>query len=820
MGRAIFCSGFIRNSAAKRWTIKGAILGAAFLVAWPAANATSQPPLQLLIAQAGSSLGKGSREEVQNIQRLLKLLSARYPAKYASVDPRRVDGVFGDDTAVAIRNFQKAAGLTSPPRNNDQLVSEILAALAQISASKPPSGTESKPKPATGTASAKTPPINSPAIPKVSAPKASGATASLGPRVTAPKTSAPEASKTPVPAKPPTVTAPTVRAPAKPKAAAAPKPKSATPEIKPNPPTPAPSKAQAGTGETTANVPPGTNSEEGRRFYFVQVASLRSSQSARREWRRIRDANRAALGAENVYFEKANIKGRGIFYRILVGPVRDRETAAVLCSLLKRNGQTCVTTRRNLSAIKDPNALIPKDPNNPDQRSWLDDDRRLAEGVGVSRPATSPAEDPTTSDRPKTESSAADSSPASQIEKSPAPPRTALKSAPNQTDSDASASSSPEQSKAELEAATRDDPATENEATDQKTEDRKKEEQEDRKVAVAPVPVVPAAPAAKTDAPTDGDSTGKSPAKTPEQATAAAPEKSTATTAVPAPPTGSATSAASPAAGSASSASTSMAVPDTAESARETTQNTEKSASSTDSRDVAIARPQTAPTTPSAAEPSDTEAKAPLINVNIQLDSWDKIAIPAGVALLIIAGVVVYGSRRRKQKSAFAQIFGTDDLSLDLGAGAAGTSETLDALEENFNSDPLRRARRIRDGFLRDVLDGELGEVTPDYSVESAMRINSELKHLLSAKPDDYKSIFLNWMFLSEVGTALNQKDIHIDQLNSDIGHELTLLQNYFKIHLLELDDRHNLRENLPGIFYCLQLPPLRQRETAAISVA
>jgi hypothetical protein len=117
-------------------------------------------------------------------------------------------------------------------------------------------------------------------------------------------------------------------------------------------------------------------------------------------------------------------------------------------------------------------------------------------------------------------------------------------------------------------------------------------------------------------------------------------------------------------------------------------------------------------------------------------------------------------------------------------------------------------------------LDGELGEVTPDYSVESAMRINSELKHLLSAKPDDYKSIFLNWMFLSEVGTALHQKDILIDQLDSDISRELTLLQNYFKIHLLELDDRHSLRENLPGIFYCLQLPPLRQRETAAISVA
>lgn len=791
------------------------MLGAAFLVAWPGADAISEPSSQLLIAQAGSSLGKGSREEVQNIQRLLKLLSGRYPAKYASVDPRRVDGVFGDDTAVAIRNFQKAAGLTSPPRNNDQLVSEILAALARISASKSPSGTVSKPKPASSAASANTPPVNKPAVPKVSPPKRPGTTASLGPRVTAPKTSAPAASKTPAPAKPPTVTAPTVTAPTEPKAAAAPKPKSATPEIKPSPPKPAPSKAQAGTTKTAAKPPPETDSDKGRRLYFVQVASLRSSQSARREWRRIRDANRAALGAENVYFEKANIKGRGIFYRILVGPVRDRETAAVLCSLLKRNGQTCVTTRRNLSAIKDPNAVIPMDPNNPDQRSWLDDDKRLAEGIGVSRPAKSPVEAPTTSEHPKTEPSASDSSPAAPIEKPSAPAQTALKTMPDTTKSDPSDAPSTEQPNVDSEAAKRND-----QATDQKSKDGKKEEEEDRKIAAAPVPSASAAPAEKTDPPADGDATASSPAKPPEQTTADAPEKSTASAAIPTPPTESPKSVAEPAAEPASSGPTSPTVLDTAKSARETTQSPEKSTSPTDTRDVAVARPPTAPTTPSTAEPSDTDAKAPLINVNIQLDSWDKIAIPAGVALLIIAGVVVYGSRRRKQKSAFAQILGTDDLSLDLGANGAGTSETLDALEENFKSDALRHARRIRDGFLRDVLDGELGEVTPDYSVESAMRINSELKHLLSAQPDDYKSIFLNWMFLSEVGTALHQKDIIIDQLDSDIGRELTLLQNYFKIHLLELDDRHNLRENLPGIFYCLQLPPLRQRETAAISVA
>jgi hypothetical protein len=110
------------------------------------------------------------------------------------------------------------------------------------------------------------------------------------------------------------------------------------------------------------------------------------------------------------------------------------------------------------------------------------------------------------------------------------------------------------------------------------------------------------------------------------------------------------------------------------------TRSTDETTSSAGTQDVAIARPAAPPSEPNTAQPTDTKAKTPLINVNIQLDSWDKIAVPAGLALLLIAGVVVYRKRRRKQKSAFAQIFGTDDLSLDLGAHAAGTSKTLDAL--------------------------------------------------------------------------------------------------------------------------------------------
>lgn len=786
-----------------------AIFSAALILLAVTGNATAaDDTARRLIAQASAPVGKGTRAEIQNVQRLLKLLSTRYPGKYAAADPKRVDGVFGEDTAIAIKNFQKASGLSSPPRTNEQLVSEVLAALARMSALKPPAKSKQpkvaataapKEKPAAPTKAAPVPKVTAPPVPKVSAPPVPRPE----PKKKTQAAVAPSAG--PVPK---LVVKPVTKPPAKPSV-----PKVATPTStsKPAKTPPKPVVAKAAPKKPPAPVKQAARTKPGndRLLFFVQVASLRDSQAARREWRRIRDSNRAALGAENVYFEKANIKGRGVFYRILVGPVRDRETAVVLCSLLKRNGQTCVTTRRNLSAIKDPNAVIPSDPNRPDQRSRLADDKKLAEALGVTRPEKPKTTDTSVSKTPKTDAPAADSPP---VTKSGEPAK-APQTAPPVTAADAS-----NQSKSEPDTGKAASPAAAIDETTPKTGSKGKKE-EDTKVAVAPLPVAPPAPPVKADLPADADKADKSTTDLREGTPAAALPKSAGTASIPASPANQNKPDLVSDAKPASSAPSQTAAATTPKNSAEETPGTEKSTAPGGGQEDAIARPAP-PITGSDAAPTDTKATSPLINVNIQLDRWDMIAVPAGLALLLIAGVVVYSKRRRKQKSAFAQLFGTDDLSLGLAAHAAGASESLAALEENFKSDPLRRARRIRDGFLHDVLDGELGEVTPDYSVESAMRINSELKQLLNANPDDYKSIFLNWMFLSEVGTALHQKDIQIEQLDSDIGRELTLLQNYFKIHLLELDDRHSLRENLPGIFYCLQLPPLRQRETAAISVA
>ena len=507
-----------------------ALLPAALILLAVAGTVTAaDDTARRLLAQASAPVGKGTRSEIQNVQRLLKLLSSRYPEKYASADPKRVDGVFGDDTAIAIKNFQKTSGVSTPPRNNEALVSEILAALARMSSLKPKQPQVATPKaqqPAKPKAAA------APAVPKVTAPPV--------PKVVAPPVPRPETRTTPPiatkPAEgpvPKVVAKPVTQPPAKP-----PVPKAAPPtstskpvtsppkpvvaqKAKPKKPTAAPNKA--------ARAKPAND----RLLYFVQVASLRDSQAAKREWRRIRDSNRAALGAENVYYEKANIKGRGVFYRILVGPVRDRETAAVLCSLLKRNGQTCVTTQRNLSAIKDPNAVIPSDPNKPDQQSRLADDKELAEGAGVSRPKKSKPSDSASSKKPAKETPATDSPLVSQADKP---------SQPSQPSTAAAAISS-EQSKADADAAKPGLPAaapdeTKSESVGQENKD------EDRKIAVAPLPATPPAPAAVADLPSDAGTMAKSPADMPkpspaaggsEQSAAAVP-KPTETASIPAPP--------------------------------------------------------------------------------------------------------------------------------------------------------------------------------------------------------------------------------------------------------------------------------------------
>jgi cell division septation protein DedD len=131
--------------------------------------------------------------------------------------------------------------------------------------------------------------------------------------------------KTPEPKKAPE-TAPATKTgteQAEPPKATAPKPK------------PKPAKA-----ETAAPKPAASG-----KGYFLQLASLRSEDGAKREWSQIKKKHGGLLGALSMKVERADLGSRGIFYRLLTGPLPNEATAKDLCRQLKDAGQACLVKR-------------------------------------------------------------------------------------------------------------------------------------------------------------------------------------------------------------------------------------------------------------------------------------------------------------------------------------------------------------------------------------------------------------------------------------------------------------------------------------------
>jgi hypothetical protein len=236
---------------------------------------------------------------------------------------------------------------------------------------------------------------------------------------------------------------------------------------------------------------------------------------------------------------------------------------------------------------------------------------------------------------------------------------------------------------------------------------------------------------------------------------------------------------------------------------------------------IAAEVPQTTPATaPSGAAPAERPMQtSPIAAVSRLLDAAGNTTQAMGIAAVLVvgAGLLLLIWRRQTRRASFAQMFQGSSLSLARNpANTDDPEDTLQALETDFDSEALRQSRSVRDAFLMDILGDQVNEEVTRPKEDSAIRINSSLKSLLVSDPAQYKSIFLNWIFLAKVGTALNDREIAMEQLNGKFSRELDLLQNYFKIHLLELDDRHRIRKQLPGLFYCLQVAQERRRKASA----
>jgi cell division septation protein DedD len=76
--------------------------------------------------------------------------------------------------------------------------------------------------------------------------------------------------------------------------------------------------------------------------YRLQLGSVRTLESARREWERLESQNGDVLNKLGYAPARVDLGDRGIFYRIQAGPVADAATAERVCKELRQRGVGCL----------------------------------------------------------------------------------------------------------------------------------------------------------------------------------------------------------------------------------------------------------------------------------------------------------------------------------------------------------------------------------------------------------------------------------------------------------------------------------------------
>ena len=80
--------------------------------------------------------------------------------------------------------------------------------------------------------------------------------------------------------------------------------------------------------------------------FRVQIASMTTPDAANIEWRRRLEQHKDLLGGLILIVGRAEIAGKGIFYRVQVGPLPSREAANELCGKLKQRKVGCLVVQK------------------------------------------------------------------------------------------------------------------------------------------------------------------------------------------------------------------------------------------------------------------------------------------------------------------------------------------------------------------------------------------------------------------------------------------------------------------------------------------
>ena len=73
----------------------------------------------------------------------------------------------------------------------------------------------------------------------------------------------------------------------------------------------------------------------------IHLSSLRSEKAAREEWQALQRTFPDQLSAMSPRFRRTEIANRGVFYRVLAGPLPSAQAARQICSALKAKKQYC-----------------------------------------------------------------------------------------------------------------------------------------------------------------------------------------------------------------------------------------------------------------------------------------------------------------------------------------------------------------------------------------------------------------------------------------------------------------------------------------------
>lgn len=86
---------------------------------------------------------------------------------------------------------------------------------------------------------------------------------------------------------------------------------------------------------------PSKFSKKNDKSYKLQIASFKSRSDVEKEWNNLSKRFSKLLGEYSHYVVTKNIEGKGIFYRLQIGPFNNEEDASRACKSLKESGVNC-----------------------------------------------------------------------------------------------------------------------------------------------------------------------------------------------------------------------------------------------------------------------------------------------------------------------------------------------------------------------------------------------------------------------------------------------------------------------------------------------